>query len=141
MNRSIVVAGVVIGLLVTAWALVMGLTGWAFDPATAPRFALVVVLQLVVLGALLRATAVENGLVAQVRTGTLASAVATPIVFAQSLAFTLLWFPEPVAAQPENGGPLAQALAGVLGTLGTGLVGSMLLGAVLRKRGAPASER
>ncbi len=135
-GRRAVLAGVALGALVTGWALVMGVTGWAFDETLSALFALVVVFELVVLVLLLRATAAENRFLAQVRIGTLAAAgVAAPVVFAQSLAFTTLLYPEYVAAHPESGGPLAQALAGVAGTIGTGVVGSALIGALVRKPG------
>lgn len=134
-GRRAVLAGVALGALVTGWALVMGVTGWAFDETLSALFALVVVFELVVLVLLLRATAAENRFLAQVRIGTLAAAVAAPIVFAQSLAFTTLLYPEYVAAHPESGGPLAQALAGVAGTIGTGVVGSALIGALVRRPG------
>jgi hypothetical protein len=94
----------------------------------------VVLYQIVVLVVLLRSTAKENGFLAQVRAGTLASLVAAPIVFAQSLVFTTLLYPDYFAAHPEQGSSTAQAMAGVVGTIGTGLVMSALIGAFARKR-------
>ena len=48
-GRRIGVAGVTIGALVTAWALFMGVTGWAFDPVLGALFALVILFEIVVL--------------------------------------------------------------------------------------------
>lgn len=126
-TRRIVIAGLSLGAFVTAWALFMGVTGWAFDPALAPIFGLVIVFQIGMLIVLLRSTAAENGFVAQLKTGTLASLVATPIVFLQSLLFSIVLFPTPSAH------PLPDAMAGVMGTLGTGVVVSAIAGAFLRK--------
>lgn len=133
-TRRIVVAGIVLGALVTAWALVMGATGWIFDPALSALFGLVVVYEIVVLVVLLRSTAAENGWVAQVRAGTLAAVVASPIVFAQSLVFTTVLHPEFVSAHPEQGTALEQALAGVIGTIASGVLASAIIGAFARKR-------
>jgi hypothetical protein len=128
-------AGVAIGALVTAWALVMGVTGWVFDPVLSGLFGLVVVFEIAVLVVLLRATAAENGFARQVGAGTAASLVAAPIVLAQSLVFTTVLFPTYLAAHPEAGSALEQALSGVVGTVGTGVVASAVIGAFARKRG------
>ena len=132
--RRAVIAGGVLGALVTVWALVMGVTGWAFDPTTAPLFALVVPFEIVVLAVLLRATASENAFRAQLGTGTVAALTAAPIVFAQSLVFTGVLYADWFVAHPESGTPLAQALAGVVGTITTGVVASALIGAFVRKK-------
>lgn len=134
--RRTILAGVTLGALVTGWALVMGVTGWAFDPSLSALFALVVAFELVVLVVLLRSTAGENGFVQQLRAGTLAAVVAAPIVFAQSMFFTAVLFPDYFAAHPEQGSSLEQALAGVIGTIGTGVVASAVIGALARKRAA-----
>jgi len=129
-----VIAGVSIGALVTAWALLMGVTGWVVDPDRAPLFGLVVVYELVVLAVLLRSTQHANAWRRQVATGTLAGLVAAPIVLAQSLAFTTVLFPEVLAAQPERGTAIEQALAGAIGTVTTAVIGSAILGALWRRR-------
>ncbi len=132
--RAPLLAGVTLGALVMGWSAVMMATGWLFDPATSGRFALVVGIELVTLLALLRSTSRENGYRAQVGTGTLASAIGALVVGAQSLVLTGLVFPAAIAAHPELGSPLAQALSGAAGTLVTGVVASALFGAVLRRR-------
>lgn len=133
-SRRIVIAGVTIGALVTVWALVMGITGWAFDPVLDALFALVVLFEIVVLVVLLRSTAGENAYLAQLRTGSLAALIAGPIVFAQSLLFTSVLFADYFAAHPEAGSSLEQALSGVVGTIGTGIVTSAVTAIFARKR-------
>jgi hypothetical protein len=133
-GRRIVIAGVAIGGLVTAWSLFMGLTGFAFDPATAPIFALVVLYEIIVLVVLLRSTAKENGFIAQVRAGSLAAVIAAPIVFVQSLVFTSVLFADYFAAHPEEGSSFVQAMSGVIGTIGTGIVTSAITAVFARKR-------
>lgn len=123
-----------IGALVTAWALVMGVTGWVVDPDRAPLFGLVAVYELVVLAVLLRSTRHTAGWRRQVAIGSLAGLVAAPIVVAQSLAFTTVLFPEVLAAEPERGTAIEQALAGAIGTIVTAVIGSAILGALWRRR-------
>lgn len=158
--RAALGAGVVLGLLVAAWTLVMGVTGWYRDPALQAAFFFVVVIQVACLVVLLRATAAEHAYRAQLALGTLASVVAAPIVLAQSLVFTTVLFPSyfddlrasheamlRAAGTPEAeitarvaeaaeaaGTPLSNALTGAVATIVTGVVVSAIAAAFARKR-------
>ncbi len=158
--RTSVLAGVVLGLAVAAWTLFMGVTGWYRDPALQAAFFFVVVLQIAVVVALLRRTSKEHGYRGQVTLGTLASAVAAPIVLVQSLVFTTVLFPRyfedlraaheallrsegvpeaeiairAAAAAEANGGPLSNAVTGAIATIVTGLLVSAVTAAFVRKK-------
>jgi hypothetical protein len=158
--RSAVLAGVVLGLAVAAWTLVMGLTGWYRDPALQAAFFLVVVIQIAVLVVLLRRTAADHRYGAQVGLGSLASVVAAPIVFAQSIVFTTIFFPtyfddlrasheailraeglaeteiaaRVAAAAEAQGTSVSNALTGAIATIVTGVVVSAITAAFVRKR-------
>lgn len=158
--RAAALHGVALGLAVAGWTLVMGATGWYRDPALQAAFFLVVVIQIAVLVMLLRRTAKDHGYRGQVALGTLASAIAAPIVFAQSLAFTTLLFPtyfddlrasheallrssgvpeaeiamRVAAAAEANGSSMSNALTGAVATIITGVVVSAVTAAFVRTR-------
>jgi hypothetical protein len=160
MNRTLQ-TGVWIGVLCVAWTFVVGLTGWYKDPALAvPLFLVPVILIEVVLLVLgLRKTAPAQGYGKQVLTGTLMSVVAAAIIFCGSMLFTTVAFPTyfqdlrdahaemlraagrsaveietEVAKAAVGQTPLANALAGVAGTIGTGLVASLVVAIFLRRK-------
>lgn len=158
--RAAVSYGVVLGLSVAGWTLVMGVTGWYRDPALQAAFFLVIPIQIAVVVALLRRTSKEHGYRGQVALGTLASAVAAPIVLVQSLVFTTVLFPSyfddlraaheallrgegvpegeiairVAAAAEANGSAWSNALTGAIATIVTGLVVSLVTAAFARKR-------
>jgi predicted secreted protein len=158
--RAAALHGVALGLLVAAWTLVMGVTGWYRDPALQAAFFVVIPIQIGLVVALLRRTSNEHGYRGQVALGTLASAIAAPIVLVQSLVFTTLLFPSyfddlraahaallradgvpeaeiavrATAAAEANGDSLSNAVTGAIATIVTGLVVSAVTAAFARKR-------
>jgi hypothetical protein len=158
--KTIWTAGVVLGVLVELWTLVMGYTGWYKDPAMVNAFFLVIPLQIAVLWWALRKTAAEGRRFGgQVLAGLLISLVAGVIIFAGSYLFTTVLFPgyfDDVAAVSEQmyrsqgksdaeiqalmesyrrgATPLMNSLTGVIGTVVTGLVASALIGAFVRRK-------
>lgn len=154
-----ILAGVILGLLVVGWTLVMGLTGWYLDPDRLHLFWLVVVIQIVVLAVTLLKTRVGRGYRGQVGVGMITSAIAAVIVFIGSALFTTTIFPDyfedlravrervlreegmPEAEIEEtldeiaaSQTPTGQAFAGFMGTLGTGLAASLVVAAFLREK-------
>lgn len=152
-------AGVVLGLLVVAWTFLMGVTGWYKDLALANLFWVVVLIQIGVLLWALTKTASENGFARQVFVGTLISMVASVLIFAGSLIFTMVTFPNYFAevrvvheemlrkaARPEaeiqaaleaaatGATPVAQAIAGAIGTVLTGIMASAMIAMFHRRR-------
>jgi len=157
--KTPVVAGLVLGLLVVAWTFVMGFTGWYLDPALLNLFWIVILFQIVVLVVTLRRTRPGRRYGAQVGVGLITSAVAAVLVFLGSLLFTGVVFPDYFAdlreaqermllaegMSPEDvqqtlddvapsQTPGSQAWAGFMGTLGTGMVVSLVAAIFLRDR-------
>jgi len=158
MNQTLK-TGLWIGALCVAWTFVMGFTGWYKDPTLVNVFFLVILIEVALLFVGLRKTAPTRGYGQQVLTGTLMAVVAAAIIFCGSLLFTTVAFPGyfqdvraaqeemlraagktpaeiEAAVQAASAGqtPLANALAGVVGTVVTGLVASLVIAAFFRKR-------
>ncbi|HEX4845782.1 MAG TPA: DUF4199 domain-containing protein [Geothrix sp.] len=152
-------AGALLGVLVALWTFVMGFTGWYRHPSLLFLFWLVIPLQILVLVLTLRKTAPTAGYLRQVQNGVGASVIASIIIFASSLLFTMVVFPSyfaelealgrlqmakqglspeqieaVVKAQAPMQKPLGSAFAGALGTWITGLFTSLIAAAWLRKR-------
>ena len=158
-------AGLVLGALVVAWTFLMGYTGWYKDPVLLNLFWIVVLIQIIVLLWALTKTATVNGFGRQLLTGTLISAIASVPIFLGSLLFTMVTFPEyftELAAVQEEmlrkadrteaeiktalelssqgATPMAQAIAGVIGTMLTGIFVSAMIAVFHRRRGgSPAT--
>ena len=157
--NQILKTGLWIGVLVVAWTFVMGLTGWYKDPKLMVLFFLVILVEVVLLVLGLRKTAAFQGYGRQVVTGTLMAVVAAVIIFCGSLLFTTVAFPsyfddlramqettlraqgkseQEIAAALEAGAatrrPLVNALGGVAGTVGTGLVASLIIALFQRRK-------
>ncbi len=90
---STVRTGLLIGVSVVAWTFVMGFTGWYLDPALLNLFFLVIPIQIALLVVGLRSSAAENGYGKQVLSGTLASLLASVLIFGGSILFTAVVFP------------------------------------------------
>jgi len=156
---STVRTGLLIGVSVVVWTFVMGFTGWYLDPTLLNLFFLVIPVQIVLLVVGLRSSAAENGYGKQVLSGTLASLLASVLIFCGSLLFTTVVFPsyfdeiravhtsvleqagkspEEVRAQVEamaaTQTPVLQALFGAIGTVVTGLVSSLVIAALARQK-------
>ena len=158
--KPTVTAGVVLGLLCVAWTFVMGFTGWYKDPALLNLFFLVILFEIGVLIWGLRQTAAEKNYFGQVLAGLAIAGIASIFIFFGSMLFTSVVFPgyfEEIrtlqAEQLKGGGmaeeqvratvdamrplqtPLINALSGVVGTMVTGLVASLVIAAFVRKKG------
>lgn len=153
-------AGILIGVFCGLWQLVMGVTGWYKDPVMMNAFWVVILIQIICLIWGLARTAREgNHYWAQVGLGTLMSLIAGVILFFVSFFFTSVLYPNYFAElramqedllrkagrspaeialaldlMAKTGTPLVQAISGLTGTLLTGFVCSLVIGAFVRKK-------
>ena len=160
--KSTLKAGLVLGILVSAWTYVMGISGWYKDPILLNLFWLVILIQIGVLVWGLRMTAAEGkSYWGQVGAGAMISFIGGIIIFCESYLFTSLVFPhhfEEIRAAGEvvlksrgmSGVEIKsildaqlpmqtsfmQALMGFIGTVVTGPIVSMVLGLFLKKKEA-----
>lgn len=157
--KDAVGAGAVLGICAVAWTYVMGITGWYLDPEKLYLFWVVIAMQVVVLGALLARTRPGRSYGAQVGMGMVTSAVGAVVLFIGSLVFTMVLFPhyfedllavqeamiraeglseekvtEMLEAARASRTPTGHAFAGFMGTLGVGVVASLLLALGIRDR-------
>ena len=165
--NPILSAGVLIGLLCSAWTFVMGFTGWYKDPALANVLFISVAMAIEVIGLIwgLRRTALQGRAYGgQILAGTMMAIVAGVIIIASSLLFTIVVFPNyfrdieqayraalvqqgkteaeitaALAASAAGATPMAQAMSGFVGTLVTGIIASALIAIVVRRRGGASS--
>jgi hypothetical protein len=155
-------AGLVLGVIVSAWTYLMGITGWYKDPALLNLFWVVILIQIGVLIWGVRVTAAEGkSYWGQVKAGTIISLVGGVIIFCGSYLFTSVVFPHyftdirtlgeeilrakgmsdtqiktTLDAQAVVQTSFMQALFGFLGTVITGPIVSMTLGAFFKKKPA-----
>jgi hypothetical protein len=152
-------AGVLLGVLCVMWTFVMGFTGWYKDPVMLNLFFLVILLETGIVIWALRKTAPAAAWGGQILNGLVLSLVASAIIFAGSLAFTTVAYPnyftEIQAVQAEmlkSAGmseaeiktqltaaaamqtPLMNALTGVIGTVVTGVLVAAIAGAFWRRK-------
>jgi hypothetical protein len=152
-------AGVLLGVLCVVWTFVMGFTGWYKDPVMLNLFFLVILLEIGIVIWALRKTAPSATWGGQIVNGLVLSLVASVIIFAGSLLFTTVAFPNyftelqsaqaemlkaqglseadikmQVAAAAAMQTPFINALTGVIGTVVTGAVVAAIAGAFLRKK-------
>ena len=157
-------SGLLLGILVVLWTFVMGFTGWYRHPSLFFLFWLAIPLQVAVLLLTLRKTAPDLGYLRQLQNGVGASVIASAIIFAGSLLFTLVlvpsyfaemealgrlkmaqqgFSPEQIEAVMKARGPmqtsLGRAFAWALGTWLTGLFTSLIAAVKYHRRGAPAA--
>ena len=158
---AIVKAGLFLGITVIIWVFIMGFTGWFLDPALALLFPLVAtILNIIAIVWGLRATAAEGRRYGgQILAGLLIGLVASVFIFAGSLLFTTVVFPDYLTQLQEMGRqtyvaqgwneaeieaamevnaalqtPFWQALFGVIGTMVTSLVVSLITAAFVRAK-------
>jgi hypothetical protein len=159
MGNVTVKAGIWLGVLCVLWTLVMGLTGWYKHPALLNMFWVVVLIEIAVLVWGLRRTAATTGYLGQVGNGTVIAAIGAAIIFCGSLLFTTVLYPHyfeelctiqkemlrsagrseaEITAYIDLGAwmrtPLVNALMGVLGTVVTGFLASLVIAAFSRKK-------
>ena len=152
--------GLWIGLLTVLWMLVMGYTGWYLHPSLLNLFFLVIVIEVALIFRALRITAPTRTYLQQVAAGTTMAVVAAVVIFCGSYLFTTVLFPNyfqdlqrvgreamtqqglpeaEIARRLEAAAawqtPVRNALQGVIGTVLTGVVASLVIGAFARKRG------
>jgi hypothetical protein len=158
--HPILSAGLAIGVLCGLWTFVIGFTGWYKDPVMLNAFFLVVVIEVVGLVWGLRKTAAEGRTYGgQVVAGTLMAVVAGVVIICSSLLFTMVAFPdyfeaieqaqrqqlqaagqspEQIEAAVEAGRagatPMANAMAGFIGTLVTGIIASAVIALFVRAK-------
>ena len=158
--NPILSAGLLIGVLCGVWTFVMGFTGWYKDPAMLNAFFVVIPIEIGGLIWGLRKTAAQGRTyLGQVVAGTLMSVVAGVIIICSSLLFTTVVFPDyfteaqnarrqilaaqgrtaaeieqVVGTDPAASTPMAQAMAGFIYTLVTGIIASALIGLFVRHR-------
>ncbi|MCA9491501.1 MAG: hypothetical protein KC621_16330 [Myxococcales bacterium] len=122
--KDAVMAGLALGAVVTVWGLVAMAAGLValFVPVAT-------LIQLVVVVGLLARTKSAHTYRDAVVAGSVASAVGAGIIFFGSLLNTMVVF----AGRPEAAQPVAQAVAGVIGTLVTGVVLSAIAAIWLRR--------
>jgi hypothetical protein len=164
--KSIPKAGVTLGVLVVIWMFIMGLTGWYKHPVLFNLFWIVILIQIGVMIWGLTLTAREGrGYGGQVGAGVLMSLIGGVTIFLGSLLVTTVVFPsyfaevrqlseemlraqgmseEMIKAQLGQQAafqtPFMSALMGFLGTAVTGLLGSLIIGAFIRKKAVAAPQ-
>lgn len=152
--------GVLLGILVAVWTYVMGFTGWFRDPVLLHLFWLVIPIQIGVLLLAMRSAAKAGaGYMARTGTGVAVSAIGGAIIFASSLLFTLVVFPDyfrdlrviqetrlrekgrseeeistKLAQSSKIYAPASQATQGYVGTLVTGVLVSFAGAAFTKKK-------
>ena len=158
--NPILAAGLLIGVLCGLWTFVMGFTGWYKDPVMLNAFFAVIIIEIAGLIWGLRQTAAQGRTYSgQVVAGTLMSIVAGAIIICSSLLFTTVAFPDyfnelnamqrelmlrggkseqdvaaAVAAAAPMQTPIANAFAGFIGTVFTGIIASAIIGFWIRAR-------
>ena len=152
--------GVLLGAGVVAWTFVMGYTGWYKDPKLHKLFFLVIPFQIALLVWALRQTAAQGRRYGnQVLAGVIISLIGGVLICAGSMLFTAVVFPnyfaEITAIQQQmladqgksaeeirttmelaakSNTPIASAVSGFIGTVVTGLVASLVIGAFVRAK-------
>lgn len=152
--------GILLGVLAVVWTFVVGFTGWYKDPVMMSMFWLVILIQLLVMIWALRKTGSAGATYGkQIVNGLVLSAVGAVIIFFGSYLFTSVVFPNyfeelrtvqtemlrsagqseeeitrVVSAGAAMQTPFMQAISGVMGTIATGLVFSLILGIFFRKK-------
>jgi hypothetical protein len=165
MANPILNAGLLIGVLCGIWTFVMGFTGWYRDPAMANVFFVVILIEIGGLIWGLRRTAADGrSYQGQVVAGTMMAVIAGVVIIASSLLFTMVAFPdyfseleavqremlvaqgkssaeieEAIAASKVTATPMANAMAGFVGTLITGILASAVIAIWIRAKPAAPS--
>lgn len=152
-------AGILLGVLCVIWTFVMGFTGWYKDPVLLNLFFLVIPAEIGIVLWALRRTAAGATWGGQIVNGLVLSLVASVIIFAGSLLFTTVVFPNyfndiqamqtemlksagmkqadissAVAASAAMQTPVMNALSGVIGTVVTGVIVAAIAGAFWRRK-------
>ena len=157
--NSTIKSGILIGVLCGVWMLIMGYTSWYKNPTMYNVFFVVILLQIGVMVWGLKQTAADKAYAGQVIEGTLMSVYGGVILFVLSLVFTGVLFPhyfeeiqnmyaqimrsqgkteqeiaDAVQAAMKTQTTFLQALFGLLGTVATGVVASLIIAIIYRKK-------
>ena len=159
--NPILAAGILIGILCSAWTFILAFTGLYKSPSANVVFiSVAMAIEIVVLTWGLRRTAAEGRAYGgQILAGTMMAIVAGVIIIASSLLFTTVVFPNyfadveqayrqalqtqgktdaeiaaAIQASAASATPMAQAMSGFIGTLVTGIVASAIIGLFVRRR-------
>jgi hypothetical protein len=158
--NPIVKAGLLLGILCGAWTFVIGFTGWYKDPVMLNMFYLVVVFEIgILIWGLRKTAALGRGYGGQVGAGMLISLIGGVIIIGSSILFTSVVFPDYfqelqgiqvqmmraqgksdleiasiIAATAPMQTPVMNALTGFAATIFTGLLGSLIIAAFVRKK-------
>jgi phosphoglycerol transferase MdoB-like AlkP superfamily enzyme len=152
-------AGIALGILVGLWTLLMGVTGWYKNPAMVNVFYVVILIEIGVLVWGLKKTGPESSYWQQVWNGIFIAILGSVIIFFVSFFFTSVLYPNyfadlqtiqeetlrsqgktdaEISAMVEAGKPMAtsavNAIMGVVGTVATGAIASLVIGAFYRKK-------
>jgi hypothetical protein len=151
--------GLLLGLLCAGWTYVMGFTGWFLDPVMLNLFYLVILIEIIILFLGLSETAETKTYGGQVVNGLLISVYGSVIIFFSSIILTSVVFPnyyndiqtvytemmrgqglpeeeitKAIDAMKPTQTPFMGAIMGVVGTIGTALVASLVIAIFKRKK-------
>ena len=157
--NPIVKGGLLLGVLCSVWMFIIGFTGWYKDPVMLNLFYVVILIEIGILVWGLKQTAATRTYGGQIGTGMLIALIGGVIILGASVLFTGVVFPDyftelqtiqaemlrqqgksdaeisvilSMAAPMQT--PIMNALTGFVATLGTGLVGSLITAAFIRKK-------
>ena len=159
MGNVTVKAGIWLGVLVSVWTLLMGVTGWYKHPVMLNLFWVVILIEVAVLLWALRKTAATTEYLGQVGNGALVAVIGAVIIFCGSLLFTSVLFPNyfeelrTIQAEMLRGSgrteaevkaaidlaapmqtPVMNAVMGAVGTVVTGILASLIIAIFHRKK-------
>ena len=154
------IAGVVLGVIVAVWVLILGFTGLYKNPLGALAFLLVIPINIVVVIWGLRKTRARNGYGAQVLASVVIGIVGSIIIMLNSYVFTTMLFPSyfddirgmqqemltqagmsqeeidrRLEAASASMTPGRQAINGGIGTVGTSLLTGLVAAIWIRRKG------
>jgi hypothetical protein len=158
--KQSVVTGIILGVAVAVWTLIMGVTGWYKHPVGAIAFMLVIPINVaVIVWGLTRTRREGRNYGGQVTAGLVMGIVAAVLVFGNSLLFTQVLFPtyfddlrtmqeemlrasgipedqiaERIETAQASQTPVAQATLGALGTIATSLVTAVVAAIWIRRK-------
>ena len=159
--KSTIRIGLTIGVLCALWQLVMAATGWIVNPRLWNLFYIVILVEVGVLAWGLKKTAADHSYAGQFLLGTGASVIAATFLFLFSMVLMSYLYPglmsqmkilqadslkqagqseAQIAAAVSLQTPLYQAAMGFVGTVVTGILATLLIGAFARRKPRASSS-
>lgn len=153
--KSALRIGLVIGVTCAIWQCIMVAAGWLTNPSLFPLFYLVILIEVAVLVWGLKQSAALQTYGGQLMTGTGASLIAGGFLFIFSLLLTVVLFPgilpqmramqaqllrdagrteAEISAALALQTPMIQAVQGLIGTVVTGILASLVIAVFLRRK-------